>query len=197
MADLPIIPDCFRIDVNWPIHNGVRPHNTFHIRTALTDVQQISDALDAAFDGSVENPWGAMHEAYTTHDIDITPLAGAFAAVPCVLDFPFHGNQTGDMLPSTAVVVSIRSAHRGASGRGRLYVGPTTESVVQDGLVDSDNTDAMLTAWQAIALDLSNNATSIALGVASYKNAAFYPYTGFKVPEVAATQRRRQDQLRR
>jgi hypothetical protein len=192
MPPVPTIAGVYRIVLLWLPQGGISPRNVFHIHTATTDVDEIADNLSAAFNDHQFDPKASDNNFL---QIEITPLDGHTAGTIHTMGHTTQGTGTGGLMPSTAAVLSIRSAQKGAQGRGRQYIGPVTEDKAQAGILDPTSQGLVTDGWVdfAASIDLSMGAQ---LGVASYTHAAFYPETSLSCDRLVGTQRRRQDQLR-
>jgi hypothetical protein len=102
----------------------------------------------------------------------------------------------GEYSPQIAAVVTLKTNRRGGSGRGRQYIGPLAEAGTDNGMLVGDFPDDLATAWQNFRDGLPEAQANHRLCVASYVLAEANVVTSINVSRVAATQRRRQDQLR-
>ena len=195
---LPVINDVYRITLLWEGVGGVTPRNSLHFRTDLTDPDDIGLAFDTGWynvRGTAE-PLYAMSSFFECPQIEILPLDGSSAGTLYTLPHQIQGNQSGEWAPQVCAVVSLKTTQRGARGRGRMYVGPCTESSVQNGtIVDTVQTE-MQDAWDLVVAEFDQTALGLQLVVASYTHADSHDVTSARVDHVAGTQRRRQDQLR-
>lgn len=93
------------------------------------------------------------------------------------------GGQGGDMMPpEVAGGLVVRSAHLGRRGRGRLYLGPPSESVnTSIGRPNSTETGIMTTFGDALLSMNFSTLTHISweYGVWSNADQAFYPAVNF------------------
>ena len=106
--------------------------------------------------------------------------------------------------PQTAIVLSMKSAAPGQSGRGRLYWPAMTVSLDTNYFVDSPSTTALVTAFRtylsAIGSAIRDNAglfpwTTVSLAVASTTKGTQAPVTRLEIGNVLDTQRRRRNKL--
>lgn len=195
MAPLPTIGNCIRVDLQWNTHAGVAPHNTFHIITASSDLEEIGEALGSAFDDGGDGVWGALSSSYTLNHCLLTDLSNDEAAVDVPLGTVIQGGGGGDILPAVAAVLSFRTIERGPKGRGRLYLGPITEAAQSNGLLDVDDVTAWRAAWVAVNDSLADSSINASLGVASYTHEEVTGVTSISMRQQVGTQRRRQNQL--
>lgn len=191
---LPVINDVYRVTVPWSQSGGISPINVFHIRTTSTDFAAIATAIgDATPTG---NLWEAMGSGFQALSVELLALDGSTATQAEPLGTTWAGGASGENIPQACALVSLRTAQRGARGRGRVYVGPITEGRQNDGTLLSTSQNEMVTAWGDFIASLAGGTPSIELGVASYTHADFHPVVSHRVDTIIATQRRRLDQLR-
>jgi hypothetical protein len=146
----------------------------------------------------VDGQFGPMLSAHEPQSISLTRLDGTSAT--------FISNRpegsltlclgTGQMMPSVAAVVSLRTKIRGPKARGRQYVGPIVEQAQENGVMDPTTRVNLQNAWVQYANDLRELDPEIALVVASYTHAESYLVDSINVDTLTGNQRRRQGQLR-
>lgn len=188
MPPLPTIANTFRVTFNWGSAHGVTPRNVIHVRAALLDEQGVADALAASFN---DDMWILVQQDYAFSSIDVLKLDGTSATQTIAI--AAQGSLTsGDSIPEGSGIVSLRTAQRGARGRGRVYLGPIAESKQAQGVVVSPNTTS--TAWETFRDDLEGEGA--ALVVASYVHADANDVTNIICDPIIGTQRRRLLQLR-
>lgn len=195
MAPLPIIDDTTRVCINFATVAGVTPRCIHHVRAATADVEQIADDLWLTF---VDGMFGPMLSAHEPQSISLTRLDGTSATF--VSPRP-EGSLTmclgtGQMMPSVAAVVSLRTLIRGPKARGRQYVGPIVEQAQENGVMDGATRVNLQNAWVQYANDLTELDPAMALCVASYTHAESYLVNSISVDTLTGNQRRRLDQLR-
>lgn len=190
---LPVIPFAFRMTLNWGGSVlGVRPHNVLHFGgSGSNNEDDLAAAFDANADGGLFTP---IDETYSIESIDIIALDGVAAQKTYVLTTPISGSGTGQGIPASAAVLSMHTAQRGPRGRGRLFLGPTSEGETSNGVWGTTVTRAnLVTAWMAF------NAAMVADGfvnvVASYVHEDDHVVTNYGMRPQVGTLRRRQDQL--
>lgn len=195
MPPLPTIGNCVRVTMNWSASGGVTPRNVFHLITASEDGAAIGAALDAAFDASPD-AWQILGSGYFLQSYSILVLDGTSATqeIPHTGD-PIQGGGDGQVIPQAAGVLSLRSLTRGPQGRGRLYIGPTTENVLADGIIGLSYRNSALSSWAQVMEDLADSPVNASLGVASYTHAEVHGVSSISMRAPAGTQRRRQNQL--
>lgn len=195
MAPLPVIGNVVRVTLNWSSVAGVTPRNVIHLITASEDGEEIGAALDAAFDESPD-AWQTLSSGCFLQGYSILVLDGTSATqeVPHTGD-PLQGGGDGQIVPAACAVLSMRTTQRGPRGRGRLYIGPTTENVLAEGIIQSSYRTSALAAWPAIQESLQGSSITADLAIASYVHAQAGAVTTFGMRPAAGTQRRRQNQL--
>jgi hypothetical protein len=197
MPPLPVIPGVFRVTCNWNRINGVQPVNVYHVDAGTHTVADVATTLATAYNSFSAGMFEIMPTPYFFHDIDILPLDGHTATYNKVLSSNVTGGGgSGQASPATAACLSLRTNQRGPQGRGRQYIGPVAESFMADGVLDSVKCNDMVLQWEIWKNALSVSATPCVLVVASYTHAVANAVLGISCSTVAATQRRRQDQLR-
>jgi len=193
MPPLPTITDVFRCTFNWTLFDGVAPKNVIHVRAPSATEEQVAIEVLAALQ---THQFEGMPEDFVLDTLDVLPLDGATATFSAPGDGYNSGGGSGDFSPASAAVVSLRTAQRGARGRGRVYVGPLQESVMTDGHFNSGNVTELGTAWVDFRQALIDSAITAHLCVASYVHADSHDVASIAVDSILGTQRRRQDQLR-
>lgn len=195
MPPLPTIPGVFRITLPFVGVEGVNPANVFHFDTELTDLDDIGAAFDTGWQAAraVDEPLWVMTDTCIASTIDILPLDGASATHTYTLGTVIQGNSSGDFIPEAAAVVSLKTAQRGARGRGRKFIGPLCESRQADGKIPGVDIDHLRDGWTALLSEFSDPVADIRLGIASYVHADFHPVTSFAVDSFTGVLRRRHD----
>ena len=198
MPPLPTIPGVFRLTLAWELANGIQPNNVLHFASESSNMDDLAAAIDDAHTSVIgsHNPFAAMSSSFELNSLRILPLDGVTAEGDFALGGPWAGSASGEIIPASAAVMSFHTGQRGARGRGRSYVGPTTEGSQINGLITGTVVTEMETAWPAFQDALVAGTPSIQLCVASYVHADQNGITSFRCDNVAGTQRRRQDQLR-
>lgn len=187
-----IIAGCFEVVLPWLGYQGVKPRNVLHFHSATGTVAQLAADLSTNLTDTMFLP---MHTGQFLNSVIITPMDGSTASA----EFPItqrKGGGTGEVSPASAAIVSLRTGVRGSKGRGRVYIGPCTESEVQNGLLAGADAANMTTAWNTFSAAMTAAAGVFDLAVASKKHAIAYPVTSLHAEAVIGTQRRRQSQLR-
>lgn len=188
---LPVIADTYRVAVLWKETGlGLNAVNVLHLLKSVTTASAIAGVLDANVTAGM---WANCHGQYTAQSLHVTPLDGASATfILAVSGAKWTGGGTGDLIPSQAPLVSLRSNFRGPRHRGRLYLPAPSESTSANGLLPSVAT--VQTAWNTwLAAMIAAGAQPV---IASYKFATQVPVSSILVENALATQRRRQNVLR-
>lgn len=195
MPPLPVIAGIFRVTLNWNSDGGITPRNVLHIQTATGDEEEVADALHTALVANVDAvQMISINYAVVTYDV--LKLDGSSATVTVnAPDDDARGGASGQIMPSTATVLSMRTAQRGPRGRGRLYLGPAAEGLADAGYVPLTQRSTTPAAWQALNEDLLASPIAAGIYVASYVHGTAVPVTSFSVRPPFGTQRRRQNQL--
>lgn len=198
MPPLPVIEDVFRCAIGFQsITTGLHCVNVLHFRStgSVTHVgEAIADAMEAQ--EALANPWGPLSGNYTCTGIDVLPLdgvsAGSFFPVTSV-----QGGGSGDEIPASALVVSLRTAARGPRGRGRVFIGPIGEGDNTHGVLNGGSAegDGIAANWESFAALLAALTPAVRLVVASYVHADANDVVSFRVDINLGTQRRRQDRV--
>lgn len=198
---MPVITRVVRTAVSGLLVNGQPFVNVLHYRVAadfwgpanLDNLDaEVSKLYSAAGYGSGKQGWANnAHTSTKVTAVTYTPLDGSAASDSRVKNIV--GVSAADPLPTrTALVLTMRTALRGPSRRGRCYWGGFTETASDSGGTP-DNTvlSAFNAAWAQHITDLLAKATPISLVVASYKLADATNVTAVQGQDRWATQRRR------
>ena len=130
MPHLPIITNTWRCTLNWNSVNGVTPRNVMHV-VADWGSQSAGDVFNL-FDGNVGGDmWACMKDAYVIESLTILKMDGITPGSDFLTDgsTKWQGQSTGEIVPNVSSCVSLKTAERGRRRRGRVFVGPCTESV--------------------------------------------------------------------
>lgn len=192
MAPLPVIANTFRCTLEWSTFAGVSPVNVLHFRSdSLTDSEvglNLAGAIDVNSDALAFLSLG-----YSLENIAVIKLDGTSGTVRPVLEASPAGQSGGAVVPETAMVTTFATGARGPQGRGRIYIGPGTETHINEGIIDID-TGAVADAWSEIAAAMALvDAEHV---VASYVHAIARPVISYTSHSYCATQRKRLLQTR-
>ena len=190
---LPVISNVYRVAMIWQDTGGLRAQTVMHFRRSSSTAQAVATAFDA---NVTANMWISLKSSTKVTELHVTPLDGSSAT----LIMPVTGAKwagvgtSGDIIPAAAVVVSFRTALRGKSNRGRIYLPFVAEAALSSGTLVSTDVTAGQTAWTNFIAAM-NTATTPPV-VASYKNSTWVDVVTAIYESVAGTQRRRQSRLR-
>ena len=194
---LPVIADTIRVAVQGTASNNHHWANILHFRKtgALTNAGAIvilDPILLAHYNTSAGggSSWRSFAPTTTTLDQFVyTPLDGTTAST--VITHALVGAQAGDAMPaSVALVVTLRTALRGRSHRGRVYQGPWTEVTNGAGGTPS-STQVGFVAGQWTAFLAALSGSGVSLVVASYLHSTAENVVSCTVDQRWDTQRRR------
>lgn len=171
---LPVITDTMRVAIRGVASNGHHWANVLHYRKtgalSFTGAIAILDPIlvdHLSTNNGTGSGWNAL--APTTaavQDIVYTPLDGSSAST--IITHAIAGANGAEALPaSMCTVVSLRTALRGRSYRGRVYCGPHVESANSaTGALVASVITAEAGQWTAHIAALV--ASGVSLVVASY-----------------------------
>lgn len=190
---LPVIEDVFRVSFDYGGADGVTPANVIHVRGALSDEAEVAaimeDHMTSDMLSGMSNRMGVVGVTVLKLDGTSAGLHRVFTAVPA-------GNQATGFSPASAAVVSLYTGTRGPRGRGRVFIGPICEGVIDSGILAGGVVTDLTDAWQQFSDDINSGTDPVQLVVASYKHADAHDVTSIACKSLLGTQRRRQDQLR-
>lgn len=192
MAPLPVIPNVARVTLRWNHDSGISPRNVWNFNAPTHTEQQISDFIEAHMIGDM---FLAVHQNFHIEGCDVIFLDGTSATHSFNWTIQPEGNATGDIIPQVANVVSFHTDVRGPQGRGRMYLGPVGESVVNAGNISFTTLASIRDAWDTFITD-TVAADDVLLVVATYTHADAATVRSATVKQLTGTQRRRMDQLR-
>jgi len=194
---LPVITDTMRVAVRGHLVNGHAFANVMHFRKsgaitfaaaiAILDPKLVNHLTVAVGAGE---PWRNHANTGTTiDDFTYTPLDGATATT--VIAHAIPGISAGDELPANvALVITLRTALRGRSHRGRVYQAPFVEGENTSlGNPLSATVANIQTQWNGLLTNLAG--TGVSLVVASYKLVTATDVASITVDTRWDTQRRR------
>lgn len=193
MPHLPVIADVFRVAIVHGTADNKRSVNVINVRTTSGRTpSQVAHDLDLSV--TTLHPFIALHSAYNIDHVklQVTKLDGVSPTIEATPTDPAWGGGTGgDAVPEAALGMTIRTAKRGRSFRGRLFIGPVSESEINDGLFTGTQPADTSAAWSAWATAFNATGSAGEFGVASYKLAQFNPVTEFETHLGVRTQRPR------
>lgn len=196
---LPVIANTYRVSVEGLLANGSTWANVIHTRfnaggATTADVNAMEALVDRLYTGATLGDatgfWTNWASTLASiQRIRVTALDGVSASV--VYALVQAGAAAGDPLPGgVSWVVTLRTAKRGRSYRGRAYMGGFAEANnTAAGLVQSTLVTSMLSGWEGLRTTLS--AAGWSLVVASYKHSTAETVTSVSADAVWDSQRRR------
>jgi hypothetical protein len=198
---LPVIAGVVRCTYRGALGSGTQWANVMHFRYAggastpgITEITALEAKLRRLYTGTVYSGgavWLAQCRSVVTL-IDFTAYVLNGTAPPIVISSAAPGtNATATMCPQeVAPVMTLRTAKRGRSYRGRVYFpAPATNIVDATGLLLSTITGQMVVQATALQADLAT--IQWEWGVASYLHSTFEPVTQFTFDARPDVQRRR------
>jgi hypothetical protein len=164
--------------------------NVIHVHKADSEAINVGDDIAASVNASM---WKCLMGGDGISALQITPLFGSLPTIVYPTDGSpkWHGSATGtDWVPSLAAVVSLKTALRGRSNRGRVFVGPVAESESYSGNLSTATAAAMQGGWASFGSSLIGLDSEHV--VASYKLSTALTVTNYSVKTHCGTQRNRQ-----
>lgn len=193
MAPLPVIENVYRVALNWAHPVLGNATNVIHFRGAPGSAAGLFTALD---DNVSNNLWLPVPSQAVIETVVITPLDGETASLENTTDgdTDWNGSISGQGMPQVATLVKLRTAKRGKSYRGRIYLPWLLESLFSEGEVAAAEAASCQAAWVTFRTDMA--ADGYTMVVASYLHATAELILTSTVELDAATQRRRMSRLR-
>jgi len=191
MAPLPTIDNVARVAFNW-LGAGQSAVNVMHFRgpSPVIDTADLAAKLDANFVSGMLDP---ISSAATVDTVDVTPLDGSSASATYAMT-SWDGAGGGEFVPGLSVVISLQTALRGRSYRGRIFLPFTAEGAQNDGGISSAQASSVNGDWGTFIAAMA--ADSWQMVVASYKLATAEDVASTVVKSVCGSQRRRQSRIR-
>lgn len=188
---LPVIPDVYRVTLNWQTTSGLRAANVWHVRKASSSSASIASTIDA---NAAAGLWGQVSGTAVMNRMDVIPLDGASPTYSLATSGAkwTGGGGVGDYLLAVAEIVTFKTAFRGPANRGRMYLPFVAEAANVNGTLTGVSTTQ--TAWNTFFTALI--AAGVIPVVASYAHASQHDITSQVVQSIEGTQRRRQNRLR-
>ena len=192
---LPVIPFTYRVVFNWNHVAGVKPVNVIHVRATDLAAHTASAVGAGVWGAFQDHQFTVLSSSQQMSSITVLPLDGVSASA-VVTGGPNSGEGSGDICPAISGIVSLRTGLRGSRGRGRIYLGPTTEGKQNGGFISDSDAAALTFAWNHFQSALNGGSPPLELVIASYKHADANAVVSANGETACATQRRRQGQLR-
>lgn len=184
----PVIADIYRVAFELGTSLGPVASNILNLKSTLGSASDLGDELEATIPSV--NPWSYVSSGYDIPSLSITPLDGVSSATAHTCA-QIAGTQSGETVPESAACIGIQTGVRGSQARGRIYIGPLTESSINSGQIQSGTLAGLVTAMDAFVNALGSADPPILVGVASYKHAIWRQLTSFRVDSFQCTQVRR------
>lgn len=189
MAPLPVISNVYRTVLEWTPASGGQPVNVLHFRGSPGSAAGLYTAIDANVTATM---WILSSTLTWVNRVVITPLDGSTASLintpPVVAKW--GGGASGQYIPAATAVLSMRTAKRGPSYRGRLYLPWLPESQQIDGTINPTDLATCQAAWVTFRTAVA--AAGYTLVVASYKLATAELVTSTSIASRYGIQRKRQ-----
>lgn len=187
---LPVISTVYRVALIWGHTSGQNAVNVIHVRRISSTPAAVAVIVDA---NVTANMWAQVVNGASVNRLDVTPLDGGGATSSMAVSGAKWTGSAGavDFVPQAAEVISFKTAVRGRSYRGRIYIPFIGESAISNGAMVG--TGAAQTAWTNFVAALGTATTPLV--VASYQRALYTDVTTATVKPLAGTERRRQSRL--
>lgn len=190
---LPVIENVYRVTWNFTTYQGITPRIINHYFVATGSEADLVTALDS---NKVNGMFAPMNTGFTPASIDVLPLNGTSPTSNHTLDLtswePCEG--TGEPVPEACYILTLHTGQRGPRGRGRMFIGPASESNIDSGLVTGEAPEDLQGAWVDFMEAITGD--GVELVVASYVNEDFNTVLGTLVQPYVGMQRRRLLQVR-
>lgn len=193
MPPLPVIEDTFRVVLNWSHPSQTNAVNVLHFQRDAATAEDVWNGLDEHVTSAM---WGLQDTDAVVTDVDITPLDGTTATSTFSTGSvaKWRGQSAGDGLAGTAIVVSLRTAFRGPSHRGRIYLPFPNAAAMTENRFGGTAIGTLTTAWTTFLAAMVTEAESLV--VASYKLGTASLVTNLSIDDVPGIQRRRNTRVR-
>jgi len=192
---LPVIEDCFRCAVEYTVA-GQNCVNVLHVSSASpSTAATIADAVAKAW-GETDSLCSLQSTSVNLNAVAVTPLDGESPTVESSFGVADNDNGTHSAFPmpaGDALVISLKTALRGRSHSGRLYLaGLCSNQMPNDQQSWSGSTlTAASAAWAVMAAKLDTEETGARFVVASYKLETMNQVVSVSPKGGVASQRRR------
>jgi hypothetical protein len=201
---LPVIAGTVRCAVQGTMPNGQAWVNVWHARYSTgasspgaADITNLDNLLLRIYSGTAfttGTPWLTLcYSGVKMTQINYTPLDGTSLSTQ-IVHTPAGTGGTTSLPPEVAHVLTLRTAQRGRSHRGRIYMPAMAQSnIAAAGDVSPSFVTNFLTQLTGVMGALGNGITAPfwELGVASYKNSYFTPLANPTMDLHPDVQRRR------
>ena len=184
----PVIANVWRVAIELASSSAPTVSNILNVFSTAGDATELGDTWEGAVPSV--NPWSYVANIYSAPSLSITPLDGVRSASAHSFA-QGAGTQAGQVIPEAACCIGIQTGVRGPQARGRIYLGPLTETSADGNNVASGTLTGLVTAMDDMIDALAAASPAILLGVASYKHAVWRQLTSFRVDSFMCTQVRR------
>lgn len=155
VAPLPIIPETYRITINYTDATGkFLGSNVINVFAAASNTDTVGTTVASVMTTAM---FDTTSTSVVIPSIDVIPYDGISPTKSFVV-VGMTGGSVGQWIPNTALVVTLKTPFRGRSFRGRVYVGFPAEGITADGIFEVTPVNNVLTGWQQFQLDLLSNA---------------------------------------
>jgi len=191
-----VISGVFRVAFEWfNATNGQKAVNVMCFENGAGTVSGLFSALNSNVTAGM---WRSVNLQFAITSVKMLPLDGVSPTTPespTGAQWKTNFGVDNGYETQNAAIVSLRTAFRGPQARGRVYLPATDEAFSNAGAFDATAQASMQTAWTNFVAAMS--ASGYVLCVASRKHLTFHQVTTVQVEGLMATQRRRQQRLRR
>jgi len=188
---LPVIPDVFRVTLNWEAPNGLIAATVLHFGAPTLTDADVWAAIDAHFFAGM---WDALSPDASITSVDIIALDGTSGTQTFGPPTNNIGNGAGQALAQVCALVKSSTGLRGPAHRGRSFLPFVGETDVDAGKLIAGADSGTTTAWEAMRTAMGG--AGCAPVVASYAHSSAAIVTSYLCETVTATQKRRQNRLR-
>lgn len=183
-----IIPNCAMVRLNWQLADGKVAHNIAY--AAWTGTPALSATLattmfNAIFTGAA---WAAMlpllHPSASIQSLTLLDVRSITGVEFNSTGSAQPGTSTGTAMPDeVALCITLKTANRGQSGRGRLYIPGWAGNAMGSGGIAAAGTVTALTNWATNNLKavIDSQLGSMSLGLPA-RQAYTSPVTGRQFP---------------
>jgi hypothetical protein len=203
MPPLPVIPNAVKVSYTWSLSGQASAVITFGITTSLSDLAAVASAIDSHVTAGM---WGPITASATAIEIKLFKYDGVTPTfTQPVTGAKYQGQDAGlEAEVAPAALISFRTATRGQWARGRCYLPFISEGAAGNGsLLDTVRVSTQ-TAWDSFRNGMSGGGTPMAVISLANQPNLNPPHTptarlviSSTVEAHLATQRRRQDRIRR
>jgi hypothetical protein len=191
MSPLPVIANTYRVALDWDL-GAVRAANVLHFQQATGDETDLWDEIRSNL---TDNMFKPIANLAAIESAAITKLDGSSATVTITDPSPQTGGTVStELILNCGPVVSLHTALRGRSYRGRVFVPGIAESKYTNGVISNTELGNMVTGWNDFIT--AQVGALRPLVVASYLNETAEIVSSISINEVCGTQRRRQSRRR-